>query len=91
MKVLKTALLLTLALFLAGCSGKSTDAPPETVPLTVEEWHKIPFEEKYEIETFERLKAGNPKLQNQRAWDQFTRSVILPSRKRDLPNQPIKR
>jgi hypothetical protein len=91
MKLVKTVLLLALVLPLAGCSGKSTDAPPAAAPLTVDEWHKLPPEEKYEIETFERLKLGNPKLQNQRAWDQFTRSVILPSRKRDLPNQPIKR
>ncbi|VTR97395.1 hypothetical protein [Tuwongella immobilis] len=54
-------------------------------PLTLESWKTLPISEKYEIDTLERLKLSDPKFQNQRQWDQFTRTVLLPAKRRDLP------
>jgi len=60
------------------------------VPLTVEEWKGLPAQSKYEVETLERLKLGDPKLQDQRAWDKFTREVLLPARKKERPDLATK-
>lgn len=88
MKAIRPAgLLVWLALgAFAGCGPSASPPPPEEVPLTVEQWKAMPPDQKYQIETFERLKAGNPKFQNQKEWDKFTREVILPAKKKDVPN-----
>jgi hypothetical protein len=78
-------LALTAAVGLAGCGGRPADAPRTPAPLSVADWQKLPVEQKYDPETFERLKLGNPKLENQRAWDEFARTVIKPARDKDLP------
>lgn len=75
-----------LALAIAGC-GSSAPAPAGAdVPLTVEQWKVLPAQAKYEIDTLERLKLGDPKLQDQRAWDKFAREVLLPAKKKDRPD-----
>jgi hypothetical protein len=76
-------LMLVLASAVVGC-GSPPAPTPEEAPLTVEQWKAMPVSEKYEVETFERLKAGSPKLQSQKEWDKFTREVILPAKKKDL-------
>lgn len=78
-------LLLGWLAVVVGCGSPSQVKAPEEIPLTVEEWKTLPPDQKYQIETFERLKAGNPKLQNQKEWDKFTREVILPAKKKDFP------
>jgi hypothetical protein len=77
--------LLALALLIAAGCGKTDPVPaPEDSPLTVEQWKALPAEQKYEAATFERLKAGDPKLRDERAWEKFTRDVLLPAKKRDF-------
>jgi hypothetical protein len=70
----------------AGCGPSSSPPSPEEASLSVEQWKAMPPDQKYQIETFERLKAGNPKFRNQNEWDKFTREVILPAKKKDFPN-----
>lgn len=81
---------IALGLGLCGCGADP--APPAAdesgVPLTVADWQALPPERKYEFETLERLKQADPKLENQREWDRFTKSVILPARRRDVPDGP---
>jgi hypothetical protein len=79
-------LLLVCLMAVTGCGSPAPEKAPEEAPLTVEQWKALPTDRKYEIDTFERLKAGNPNLQNQKEWDRFTREVILPARKKDVPD-----
>jgi hypothetical protein len=78
---------LALALCLAGCGGHaaSKGEPPPTTPLSVAEWQTLGVEQKYAPETFERLKKGNPKLQDEREWSKFEKAVIVPHRKKEIP------
>lgn len=71
---------------LVGCGSSQPTAGDGAPPLTVEQWKALPVETKYEIETLERLKQGDPNLQDQRAWDKFTREVLLPAKKKDFPD-----
>lgn len=65
-----------------GCGG--TRLPPqETEPLTLEQWITLPATKKYEIATFERLKEGTPKLRDDREWAKFTRTVLVPAKKKE--------
>lgn len=75
-------LALVLVVLLVGCSRP--EVPPSD-PLTVEQWKALPAESKYEASTLERLKLGDPKLQDEREWDQFARKVLIPARKKDFP------
>lgn len=86
MRVLVVPLFLAVAAGLAGCGSPPASAPEER-PLTLEQWKALPPETKYEIDTLERLKQGNPKLQDQREWEKFTRDVLLPARKKELPDR----
>jgi ABC-type glycerol-3-phosphate transport system substrate-binding protein len=73
-------------LALAGCGGSggpATTAPAEQ-PLTVAEWQSMPADKKYQAETFERLKVGEPKFQAEKAWDEFYRKTVQPGRKKEL-------
>ena len=73
-----------LGMALAGCDGGGPDNPsPEHVPLTQAEWQTMPADQKYEVVTFERLKLGNPELQDDREWNRFYKSVVLPAKKAD--------
>jgi len=78
---------LVAALALAGCSDKPVVEPtPPLTPLTVEEWKALPRETKYEVDSFERLKLGNPSLMIGDGWEKFQRTVVNPARKKDFPN-----
>lgn len=48
----------------------------------------LPIEEKYDAATFERLKDATPDPESPKAWDRFMREVIVPERKRDIPQTP---
>lgn len=74
-----------LLVLLAGCAAKGTEASSSSEPLTLAAWKVLPPETKYEIDTYERLKQGEPKLQDQREWDKFARTVVLPAKKREFP------
>lgn len=82
MNIIQGPLALTCAFFLVGC-GKGSSTHEKPSPLSVAEWKTMPVEKKYDTEVLERLKSGDPKFQSEEAWDQFTRTVILPSRKKD--------
>jgi hypothetical protein len=69
-----------------GCGKTDPVAAPEVSPLTVEQWKELPVQLKYEVDTFERLKAGNPKLQEPKEWEKFNRQVLLPAKKKDIPS-----
>ncbi len=73
---------LLLLMVVGGCGRRLP--PPPSEPLTVEEWKEMPVETKYEIPTLERLKAGEPKLQDDREWARFASKVLVPARKKDL-------
>lgn len=84
----RTILILLVSFALAGCGEKSAPvATLEQTPLSTTEWKAMPIEHKYEIETLERLKLGDPKLQNSQAWDRFLQTVVVPSRKKDFSNK----
>jgi hypothetical protein len=72
---------LLLLAVISGCGPTATMSNPTEMPLTVEAWKELPMQVKFEVETFERLKLGNPKLQDPKAWEKFTREVILPAKK----------
>lgn len=82
MRLLVFVLGAALAAAPGGCGSTPATAPGET-PLTVEQWKALPAQTKYEVDTMERLKLGDPKLQDQRTWDKFTREVLLPAKKKD--------
>lgn len=88
-RAVMTLCLLSAAVALTGCGSSPATSPGET-PLTVEEWKALPAQTKYEVETLERLKLGDPKLQDQRAWDKFTREVLLPAKQKERPDLPAK-
>lgn len=87
MRYVGAILLVAAALGLTGCGGETkAPPPPEQVPLTADEWKALPPDQKYTIDTFERLKAGDSKLYDPVRWEAFHKSVILPARKKDFPN-----
>ncbi|MCZ2342805.1 MAG: hypothetical protein LC104_13600 [Bacteroidales bacterium] len=75
-----------------GCDRSESTAPPlEQTPLTQAEWKRLPPEEKYQIVTFERLKFGNPELYDEKKWNRFYRTEILPQQKKDFAKIPSKK
>ncbi|MBX9680482.1 MAG: hypothetical protein K2X38_17125 [Gemmataceae bacterium] len=77
--------ILTLGFSLTGCGGGS--APLKGTweePLTLAQWKKLPPETKFTVETFEKLKAGEPSLQDEKAWSKFARETVNPARKKEL-------
>ncbi len=79
-----TAVCALVCLALAGCGrGDATTAPAER-PLTMADWNAMPADEKYRAESYERLKLGEPKFQDEKSWDQFYRKTVLPGRKKDM-------
>ncbi len=85
MKFAAILLLLTVSFALVGC-GRTPTRDIADEPLTIDGWKVLPVDSKYEIGTFERLKLGEPKLQDDREWQLFARSVMLPAKKRELPS-----
>jgi hypothetical protein len=86
MRFAGTILLAAVVLGCLGCSETKPPPAPEQTPLTVSDWKALPPEQKYTIDTFERLKAGDPKLYDPAHWDAFNKTVVLPARKKDFPN-----
>jgi len=82
MKVFGYLMWLALLIAIVGCSRPDNSAAQ---PLTMEVWAALPPEKKFEIGTFERLKLGNPKLQDDREWNQFAQKVMLPAKKKERP------
>jgi hypothetical protein len=81
----KSLFLLLVLMTVIGC-GKTDPVPSaEEKPLTLEQWKTLPVQEKYEVDTFERLKQGEPKFREQREWDKFARDTLMPAKKRDFP------
>jgi hypothetical protein len=79
------ALLLLLAvLAVPGCGRSKTKAA--MAPLSVEMWSSYEPQKKYEIATIERLKNEDPKFTDDAEWDRFMKTVVIPGRKRELPN-----
>ncbi|HTN76677.1 MAG TPA: hypothetical protein VL096_15570 [Pirellulaceae bacterium] len=60
---------------------------PAPTPLTIEDWKKLPIEEKYDELSFDRLKLQDPKLKSDAAWRAFMKKEILPERTKDFPPQ----
>jgi hypothetical protein len=69
--------------FLAGCGGSSAPATVEK-PMTIAEWEGLPADRKFQAESYERLKLGEPKFQDEKNWDRFYKQTILPARKKEM-------
>ena len=82
-RIFGTAVAACLLGFAVGCGGPRPATTPESAPLTLDDWKALPPAVKYQIETFERLKQGDPKLQDERAWQKFSRDVLVPAMKKD--------
>jgi ABC-type glycerol-3-phosphate transport system substrate-binding protein len=74
-------LALVSVLGLAGCGQAVPDGPE---PVTVDQWKALPLGQKYTSEAFERLKEGNPDLQTPEGWEAFSRTTLMPARRRDF-------
>lgn len=76
----------------AGCGDGGNLKPPAPLPpptaLTLEDWKKLPLDEKYDGATFERLKMNDPNLQHPRNWAAYEYQYIIPERKKDIPGHP---
>jgi hypothetical protein len=83
MRVVSWIFLLACIVFIVGCS-RARPAVVKVEPLTVQEWAALPPPEKYNVDTLERVKAGDPRFQDEQQWDQFTRHVMIPAKQRDL-------
>lgn len=72
---------------IAGCnSGSDTsNLVQNNEPLSVEEWKMIEGDLKYAPETLDRLKASDPKLNQDKNWERFMRDVVVPERRKDIP------
>jgi len=82
-------MILATALLLAGCGEREgpTGPPPPPTPLTIAEWHALAdTEKKYEPETLDRLKLADPKLNDEDEWGRFMFTVVVPARKKDMPD-----
>ena len=70
-----------------GCGSNGPNVSlDDNTPLTVQEWKDLDPLVKYNPSTFERIKEGNPKLKNKKAWDRFMVQVVVPERKKDIPS-----
>ena len=76
-------LLLLMVCGASGCARKSAAAPKQE-PLSVEQWKALQPSQKYDVDTLERVKAGEPRFQDEEAWDQFVRAVMLPAKRREI-------
>jgi hypothetical protein len=74
-----------------GCGG--TPAPPSIsatpTPLSLEEWKSISdISDKYDGATLDRLRMGDTRLKNERAWESYMKQNVIPERKKDIPGSP---
>lgn len=92
-------LLIVLQMLLVGC-GDSSDSGivigkpskiPTPTPLTVDEWKELPNNtEKYDPSTLERIRASDPALESNKAWDELMKQVVIPEIKKNKEqNKPI--
>ena len=88
MRASELVLSVVLAFGLVGCGVKSDKHKAPQTPLTVAEWKLLPVEQKYDPDTIERLKQGDPTLETPEGWEAFNRTTLLQSRKKDFPNGP---
>ncbi len=72
---------LLAVLMMSGCSPEPV-TPPAEQPLTLTEWEQLPPEKKFNAESYERLKLGEPKFQDEKTWDRFYRTTVLTGQKK---------
>lgn len=86
MRPLCVAILMAVGLQ-AGCGGAAAPkaGAGSTAPLTVADWKVLPVDQKYTLDTLERLKQGDPSLQTAEGWEAFQKTVVMPARKKDFP------
>ena len=70
--------------------GKPSEIP-EPTPLPLEEWNAMTdINEKYDIDTLERLRKSDPELKSEKAWAKFMGEVVGPQMAKDKPiKEPI--
>lgn len=76
---------LILICALLGCGRNAEQVSNKSQSLSVEEWKTLEIFEKYEPETFDRLKLYKPELADEENWEDFMRTVIVPERRKDIP------
>lgn len=76
-------IVMLVALSATSCS-RNQGADVSSEPLTFETWKILPAQQKYDVSTLERLKLGEPKLQEDREWERFLYTVIAPGKKKEL-------
>lgn len=76
-------------LILATLAACSSPAPPPVVEagtLSIAEWKAMTdMQAKYDGGTMERLQEGEPQLKDEKAWNEFVKTVIVPQRAIDMP------
>lgn len=87
-------IIILIPILSTGCGGSSganievgvpADIPPPA-PLAVDEWKAMTdLNQKYEISTLERLRASDPSLESEKAWEKFMREVVGPQMKKEKP------
>ena len=78
-------LVLAITVVVSGCVRPVAESPALTSPLSVAEWRGLPVRNKYDENTFRRLKLNDPRLQQEQHWAQFMKDTVLPERRQDLP------
>jgi hypothetical protein len=74
---MRACIWIMLAFAIVGC-GQTQPPAPENEPLTLEKWEQLPAEERYTAVSYERLKLGESKFQDERTWNAFYRKVVVP-------------
>jgi len=83
---MKRTVMLILICILAGCSSEpDSNVALNDQPISIEAWQELEVAEKYAPETLDRLKLNDPRLENERNWNRFMRSVVVPARRKDIP------
>ncbi|QEG16368.1 hypothetical protein [Gimesia maris] len=89
-------LLLLWPVLLTGCGGSDSDVQigvPSDVstppPISLDEWNQMTdINQKYDVDTLERLRASDPELESENAWNQFMKEVVMPKMKEEQPRPP---
>jgi hypothetical protein len=82
-------LILLIVTVTAGCGS---DQPQRVVidknePLTLEVWNTMTVVDKYDFGTLEHLRASDPNLKTEAAWNRFMKDVVVPQRRKDIPTE----
>ncbi|HAH48366.1 hypothetical protein [Gimesia sp.] len=86
-------LLLLWPVVLTGCGGSDSGVQigvpsdvPTPPPISLDEWDKMTdINQKYDVDTLDRLRASDPRLEKENAWDQFLTEVVVPKMKEEKP------